>query len=140
MTRSDRKQWLQAAVLVGIVYFVVGFVFALFAGWAASNQTRETWNRLAFLISAIAFVLHIAYEHFRLRNVALLTAWHTSLAVALGSFGLALAANVHELRSDSAYRPRILIALIAWPLITGVPAFVVALLAATGLRLARRRI
>ncbi len=140
MNTSDRKQWLQAAVLVGIVYFVVGFGFALFAGWAASAHTRVTWNRLAFLMSAIAFVVHIGYEHFRLRSGALLTAWHTSLAVALGSFGLALAANIHELRSDSAFRPRILIALIAWPLVTGVPAFIVALLAATGLRLVRRRV
>lgn len=138
MNAAERKQWLQAAVLVGIVYFVVGFGFALFA--AASAQTRVRWNRLAFLTSAIVFVVHIGYEHFRLRSGALLNAWHTSLAVALGSFGLALAANIHELRSDAAFRPRILIALVAWPLVTGVPAFIVALLVATGLRLVRSRI
>jgi hypothetical protein len=56
-----------------------------------------------------------------------------SAAVALGALGLALAANIHELGSDSGYRLGMLIALIAWPLLTAVPAFVLALVVAAGL-------
>jgi hypothetical protein len=58
--------------------------------------------------------------------------------VALGAFGLALAGNIHDLWSISGYRPRMLIALVAWPVLTGVPAFIVALIAAAGLGLVRR--
>ena len=59
-------------------------------------------------------------------------------AVAFGAFALALAANIHDLGSASGYRPRMLIALVAWPLLTGVPAFIVALVVAAGLGLKRR--
>ena len=120
------------------MYFVVGFAFARFAGWAASDQMRLTWNRLAFLISAIAFAAHIGYEHFRLVSRPRITAWRTSLAVALGAFGLALAANLHDLWSVSGYRPRMLVALVAWPLLTAVPAFFVALVVSAVLGLVRR--
>ena len=56
-----------------------------------------------------------------------------SAAVALGAFALALAANIHDLGSASGYRPRMLIALVAWPLLTAVPAFIVALVLAAGI-------
>ena len=82
-------------VLLGAVYFVFGVAFAAFAGRSASNSMRETWNRLGFLASAVAFALHIGYEHFRLRNSPLITASHVSIAVALGAFALAVSANVH---------------------------------------------
>ena len=86
MDASARQRWLRRAVLFGAVYFVFGVAFAAFAGWAASHSLRVTWNRLGFLASAVAFALHIGYEHLRLRNSPLITAAHVSLAVALGAF------------------------------------------------------
>ena len=139
MNAPERKRWIVVALLVGVLYFVVGFTFAAFARWSLFKLAALTWNKLAFLISAIVFVPHIGFEYFRLKNAARLTAWHVSLAVALGAFGLALAANIHDLGSPDGYRPRMLIALVAWPLITGVPAFFVALIAFTGLTLVLRR-
>lgn len=138
MDGSDRKRWLLTAVLLGVVYTVIGVGFGAFAGWAASNLTRVTWNRLAFLASGIVFAIHIGYEHFRLGSSPLITALHTSIAVALGAFGLALVANIHDLGSASGYRPRMLIALVGWPLLTGVPAFIVALGVTAALNLRRR--
>ena len=137
MDASNRKRWLRAVILLGTAYFVVGIAFAALAGSAGSNSMRETWNRLGFLASAIAFALHIGYEHFRLRNSALVTASHVAIAVALGAFALALNANVHGLRLGSTHHRLLAFALIAWPAITAVPAFVVALVAAAGLSLIR---
>ena len=125
-------------VLLGAVYFVFGVAFAAFAGWSASNSMRVTWNRAGFLASAVAFALHIGYEHFRLRNSPLITASHASVAVALGAFALAVSANVHGYRVGSGNRRLLAFALVAWPAITAVPAFVVALVAAGGLALRRR--
>jgi len=139
MDASDRKRWLRAAALFGALYLVIAIVFGQFASRAASDSMRETWNRLAFVASGIAFAVHIAYEHFRLRNPARRTAWHTSVAVAFSAFLLALAANIHDLGSATGYRPRMLIALVAWPLITGVPAFIVALVMAALPGLKRQR-
>ena len=120
------------------MYFVFGIAFAAFARWSGSSSTRETWNRLGFLASAVAFALHIGYEHFRLRNSPLITASHVSIAVALGAFALAVSANVHGYRVGSSNKRLLAFALVAWPAITAVPAFVVALVAAAGLALRRR--
>ncbi|MGH9971207.1 MAG: hypothetical protein ACREBG_25915 [Pyrinomonadaceae bacterium] len=135
MDASDRKRWLRAVVLLGAVYFLIAIAFGEFASRAVSNSVRETWNGLAFLASGIAFAVHIGYEHFRLGNSPRITASHASIAVAVGAFALALKANIHDLVSASGYRPRMLIALVAWPLLTAVPAFIVALVVAAGLTL-----
>jgi uncharacterized protein (DUF486 family) len=138
MNASGRQRWFRMAVLLGAVYFAFGVAFAAFASWAASNSMRETWNRLGFLASAVAFAVHIGYEHFRLRNSPLITASHVSIAVALGAFALAVNANVHGYRVGSSHQRLLAFALVAWPAITAVPAFVVALVAAAGLGLRRR--
>jgi hypothetical protein len=138
MDASDRQRWFPMVVLAGALYFVFGIAFAAFASWSASHSMHETWNRLGFLACAIAFALHIGYEHFRLRNSPLVTASHVSLAVALGAFALAVSANVHGYSVGSSNRRLLALALIAWPAITAVPAFMVALVAAGGLSLRRR--
>lgn len=138
MDASGRQRWFRMVVLLGVVYLIIGLAFGAFASWSASNSMRVTWNRLAFLTSAVAFAVHIGHEHFRLGNSPRITALHVSIAVTFGAFGLALMANIHDLGSSSGYRPRMLIALVAWPVLTAVPAFFVALVAAAGLALRRR--
>ena len=66
------------------------------------------------------------------------TALHTSLAAALGAFGLAVAANVHRLWVTSSHQSPLIFALVAWPALTAVPAFAVALIAAAALARIRR--
>ncbi len=138
MDTSSRQRWLRTVILVGVVYLVVGLVFGAFARWSASNQMRVTWRLLAFLTSAIAFAIHIGYEHFRLGNSPLITASHASMAVAIGAFALAVAANVHGQQVGSSHQHVLLFALVAWPVLTAVPAFAVALVAAAALALRRR--
>ena len=123
------------ALLAAAAYLVFGVGFAVLAGSSTSNATRVTWNRLGFVFSALVFALHIAYEHFRLRSSPLRTACHVSIAVALGAFALAAKANLRGYTTGSG-NPRLLaLALFAWPFITGVPAFVVALVTVAFLRL-----
>jgi hypothetical protein len=74
-----------------------------------------------------------------LRNSPLKTASHVSTAVALGAFALAVSANIHGYRVGSSNKRLLAFALMAWPVITAIPAFVVALVAAAGLGLGRRR-
>jgi len=61
---------------------------------------------------------------------------HVALAVALGAFGLAVGAIVHSLSvvSTTEHRRLLLVALVVWPVMTGLPAFLVALGASTVLR------
>lgn len=137
MDDSGRQRWLLTALLVGLLYPAVGFASAALAGAAASSRMQFFWRLSAFVISGVVFAAHMSDEHFRRRNTARSTAWHASVAVAVGGFALALAANIHELGSASSYRPRMLIALVAWPLLTAVPAFLVALVVAAGLGMKR---
>ena len=125
-------------ILVGAVYLAVTMITGALADAAPSNQMRFIWRLSAFIISGMVFLIHVAHEHFRLRSSPRATAWHTSAAVALGVFGLAVVANIHDLVSPAGYRPRMLVALVAWPLLTAVPAFLVALVVAAGLGLKRR--
>jgi len=129
MGASGHQQWIRGAILVGLVYVAAGVTFAALAGAAASAQLRVTWRAGAYVTSAVAFAAHIRYEYFRLRSSPLMTALHTSGGVALGAFGLAVAANIHARSAGSSHHRLLAIALVAWPLLTAVPAFVVALAA-----------
>ena len=133
MSAPGQPSWFGTAILIGVLYSVIGIVFAL-----PSNQVRM-WRLAAWVISAAVYAVHIGYEHFRLGNSPRATALHTALAVAVGAFGLAVAANFHELWVASSYRRSLALALVAWPLLTALPAFVVALIAAYGLTLTRSR-
>jgi hypothetical protein len=116
------------------VYLVAGVAFGTLAGWSGSNQMRVAWRLAAWVISTAAFAAHIAYEHARLRSPPRTTALHASLAVALGAFALAVAANVHALAASSQQHALALaLALVLWPVVTALPAFMVALAAAAGL-------
>ena len=126
-------------VLIGGFYFVIGVIFGELAKWAGSEQGLFRWRLTAWVISALVFVAHIAHEHFRLRSRAPALALHVALAAALGAFLLAAAATLHALRLTSSPPFWLyLLALVLWPLITGVPAFVVAFVGAKVLALATR--
>jgi len=120
-------------LLVGAVYLAAGIGFGALAAGSASHQMRLTWRLAAWLASAAAFTAHVAYEHFRRRNPPRATAWHTALAVALGAFALAAAANVHSLWVPSSNRLGLALALVVWPVLAAVPAFLAALAASVGL-------
>lgn len=133
----DRRRWVGAAILAALGYLVVGLASASLAGHATSHQMRTTWRLLAWVFSAVIFAAHIWYEFFRLRNSRVGAALHVAAAVALGAFGTAVAANIHAYVVGSTHRVALRISLLAWPVLAGVPAFVVALAATYGLRGAR---
>ncbi len=130
MNSSGPPRWLRAVIGVGVVYLVAGVTFAALS--AASNQMRVTWRVAAWVISAAAFAAHIGYEQVRLRSSPGTTALHAALAVALGAFGVAVAANVHA-QAAAIHQRSVALALVLWPVLTALPAFVVALAAAAAL-------
>lgn len=135
MDRTSRRMWLRALLLVGALYCSIGIGFGAFAARSISHRTVVAWNVASFVVSAIVFAIHIGYEHFGLGNRPLLVALHASLAVAFGAFLLAVSANLHSFRVANGNHRLLAMALVIWPLMTGIPAFVVALIVAGGLRL-----
>ena len=129
-----RRRWVRNVVLVGAAYLAIGVVFGTLAGDAPSNHVRVLWRLAAWAISAAVFAGHIGYEHVQLRCSAGSTAFHTSLSVALGAFALAVIAIVHS-HGKSGHS---FLAFLVWPLVIWVPAFLVALAAASMLTRTRR--
>jgi len=122
-----KYRWLGAVILFGIVYLVVGVAFP---NPPASNKVQFIWRLGAWLTVALAFGIHIGLEDLRFRNSPRRTALHASTSVGLGAFALAVAANIHALRTGAGNQRLLALALVIWPIITGVPAFLVALVAA----------
>jgi hypothetical protein len=81
------------------------------------------------MVSGVAYAAHIGYEHFKLCSSPRSTAVHVAVAVAIGAFALAAAGMIHSLSTASTIRPVWLLALVIWPAVTAVPAFLGALVA-----------
>jgi hypothetical protein len=122
MGESPHPLWLRTAIFLGIGYALVGIVFAV------PSTHVQAWRLAAWVVSAIGYGAHIAYERFWLQNSPSSAALQVAFAVALGAFGLAVGANIHSLFSGSTNQNRqlLLLSLGIWPVITAPPAFLVA--------------
>ena len=116
------RRWFPVALLIGAVYASIGILFALPAG------PVKFWRWAAWAVSAAFYTAHICFEHLRLRNRPVRAAAHVAVAAALGALGLAVAANIHSLvAGDSGQHRRLMmLALVLWPAITALPAFLIA--------------
>ena len=132
------RSWVRAMAVVAVAYVVIGIVFGVLGRSSDANHVR-LWRLAAWVASAAVAAVHIGYEHYRLGSSPRPTALHAAGAVALGAFGLAVAANVHWLFAETHGQRSPLLALPVWPVIAGIPAFLVALaVAAVLVRLSRR--
>jgi hypothetical protein len=114
--------WFAWALLAGTLYLIIGVGFA-----PLSVPSVFFWRLAAWMVSAVVYAVHIGYEHFRIRSSPHSTALHVAFGAAVGAFGLAAAAVVHLLLTGTGNLRLLRIALLVWPLITGIPAYVVAL-------------
>ena len=124
-------------LLAGVAYVVIGVVFARLP--AATHQTLVLWRLAAWGVSGLVYAAQIGYLRLRAGRSTLVTAWQAALAAAIGAFGLAVVGPARMALLGEARGPAWILALLLWPLITGVPAFLVAYVTATVLaRLARQ--
>ena len=125
----SRHSWLSATILFGISYAAVGIVLAL------PTSNVRLWRLTAWALSAVLYMIHIGYEQLKLRYAPHSMAMHVATAVGIGAFFLAVSATIHSLFAPPDYsRWKFALALVVWPLITGLPAFVVAFMIGLVLR------
>jgi hypothetical protein len=115
-----RQAWVFGALVVGVTYLLIGLVFSV-----PSTPVRA-WRLAAWMVSAVVYGAHITYECVQARNAPRAVALHAAFAAALGALGLAVVGALHSLWTTSAVRPVWFLAFVLWPIITGLPAFVVA--------------
>ena len=128
MEASRGHAWFRAALLVGVVYGLIGRLFAL----PASDV--DAWRVAAWLVSGAVYVAHIGYEHFRLRSSPRQTGLHVAVAVAIGSLALVVAGMLHDLWIASTIRRAWLLAFFVLPAVTAIPAFLGGLAVGAALR------
>ena len=125
MDTSGRNAWVRSALVFGLAYFAIG------RGSTLPDSHVQWWRLAAWAASAVVYTAHIAYEHIRLRDAPRALASHVALAVAIGALALAIAGMVHAQSNGSGIRPAWFLALLVWPAVTAIPAFLGALIAAS---------
>jgi hypothetical protein len=132
-TRPARSAWVSATFVAGCLYLLIGLVSADFAGGVPGPRQRF-WRWMAWVLSAIVFGTHVARDRIRMRFSAASTAFHAALGAALGALGLAISATIHGYRVSTPHLRAVQLSLLIWPVITAIPAFFVAFLAAIAIR------
>ena len=115
------KAW--PTLLAAVAYVAAGVVFAELAGRAASPELVRSWRLAAWGASAVIFLAHLAHERVRSGARPIVAARRAATAVAAGAFGVAAIALVRQLAGGTGRPFLMAIALVAWPLVAGVPAF-----------------
>jgi hypothetical protein len=119
---------IRRVVLIGLAYFVIGEAFIALAG-SVTGPMRIAFRLAAWLISLAVFASHVRYEYARLDNPPSTTAWRAATAVAFGAFGVALVAYIRSRLESPDHHTSMVATLVAWPVLAGIPAFLVALVA-----------
>ncbi len=129
------NRWVPPALLAAAVYFLIsGLLLAELAGRAPTLQIRFVWRMTSWMIGALAIAAHFAWEQLRLRTTPLATALHVSCGVAVGMSALAASALIRALVTGTG-RPALLgLAIVLWPIVGGLPTFLVTLAAGSVLR------
>src|SRR5262245_25590695 len=133
MTSKTPSPWLHAAIVSGLLYVAIGYGSAAIDP-SVPDRARFLWRLTAWVLSAAVFAAHIGYERVRLNAAPRALAAHVAAGVALGAFLLAGAATAHAATvAEHAPYWKFMLALVLWPVLTALPAFVVALAAGAGL-------
>jgi hypothetical protein len=117
-----KYRWIFVAITSGAIYLFLGVGLP---NPSSPSDAQFRWRLAAWLMSGTVFLSHILYEGFALRNRSRTVAFHTSLAVALGAFALAVAANIHGWKVATPHQHLLVLSLIIWPVLTAVPAWLV---------------
>ena len=123
-----RRNRVWTLLLVGVAYLVANMGTAMLAGMAASPAAVKGWRITAWLLSLAIFGIHFASER-RRHERRLRVAAYVALAVAIGAFAVAAVGPLRGHWSEPSRLKLVLLSVVAWPVFTGVPAFVVALIA-----------
>lgn len=114
-------------ILAAFAYVVIGVGAAALAGAAASKPGTTAWRLTAWVLSIVVFGIHLGDSCLRRRVPLRRSAFQVAVAVALGAFVLAAVGPVRAHWSSNDTARVALLSLVAWPVLTGLPAFAAAL-------------
>ena len=113
-------------LLAGILYGTIGVGTAALSRTAAFSAGAIGWRYVAWSLSAAVFLWHLIVAR-RRRTTLVAAALQVAVGVAFGALLLAVLGPVRAHWAEASRNRTILLSVFAWPLLTGLPAFVVAL-------------
>jgi hypothetical protein len=137
--RRTSARWIPAALCAAVLYPAVGVTFTLLDRRAGPAPVRP-WRVAAWIAGGAVFAAHLLYEHLRRRSSPSTAALHAAAAVAAGAFLLAVWINLHRPPNEPGrQRSLVPLALVVFPAVTGIPAFLAGLVSVAALARLRRR-
>jgi len=118
-----RRLWITLGV--ALFYAIVGIATSSLNGAEASATLVKLTRFGAWGVSLLAFLAQIVVERTRLRVGPRSVAADAALATAIGALVLAVRATMHA-ASIGRFEDRYALALVLWPLLLAIPAFIVA--------------
>jgi xanthine/uracil permease len=115
-----------SVLVAGAAYVLIGTATAMLAQRASTAAVVKEWRAAAWLLSLAVFAMHFAFERRRDPRRARV-ATKVALGVALGAFGLAALGPVRAHWADPSRSKIVMLSLLAWPILLGVPAFLATL-------------
>jgi hypothetical protein len=110
-------------VYVGPTYLVIGLISAMVTNPLEPGLVKTGLRLTVFAVSLAIFVFHIRREVRQFDNPARSAALGVTGAVMIGTFSIALYANVSAVQETGEINTALLSTLIIWPLVTGTMAF-----------------
>jgi hypothetical protein len=132
-----RQIRVSALLLAGAAYILIGMGTAVLAGATSSSAAVKGWRAAAWVLGLATFAIHFIVARGRHLTHSVV-ALQLGVAVAVGALGLAALGPLRSHWHDPSRFKLALLSVVAWPLLTGVPAFVTALLAGVLLDRAKR--
>ena len=118
-----RRLWITLGV--ALFYAIVGVAASSLNGAESSAESVWITRFVAWGLSLVAFLAQVVVERTRLRVGPRSAAADAALATAIGALVLAIRTTVHAM-SNEAFSGRYALALVLWPLLLAIPAFIVA--------------
>lgn len=139
MNPSIKRRRLQAILVCAGMYLLIAIASALISNPIESALLQAAARLAALGLSIATLAVHIRFEMIRLERSPRAAALTASIAVALGTFSLAVYANLLASRATSSTNHSMLLALLIWPVVTGILSFVAALVVAAMMNRFRAR-
>jgi hypothetical protein len=122
MKQTKNSKYIKLIILFGLIYFVIGILSALITNPMESTGMQAVLRLFALALAIAAFAYHISLELFQSTNSKLKAALYAAVAAAFGTFLLAVLANIYNILT-AAENNSLPLALIVWPAVTGLLAF-----------------
>jgi hypothetical protein len=114
-------------VVVGVAYVTIGVATAALSRTVGSATAASGWRLSAWGLSAAVFLCHAVLARPRAGSGIVSAATQVALAAGIGALLLAVVGPVRSHWAEPNRARLVLLSVIAWPLLTGLPAFAAAL-------------